>query len=158
MKKLILIIFFIGINSTGFAQLRSYSFEQIDSLQQIQKRKVIVFIHTDWCKYCQAMKNSTFKNKKIIEQLNNEFYFIDFHAEEKRTIRFNNRAFHYKPNGNSSGVNELAIQLGTVNNQLTYPIICVLNSENEIIFQDTNYCNAKDLELILSKLKKQDKS
>ncbi|MCV9932405.1 thioredoxin family protein [Flavobacterium sp. LS1R47] len=158
MKKLILIIFFIGINSAGFAQLRSYSFEQIDSLQQIRKRKVVVFIHTDWCKYCQAMKNSTFKNKTIIAQLNSEFYFIDLNAEEKRTIRFNNRTFNYEPTRNNSGVNELAIQLGTVNNQLTYPIICVLNLENEIILQDTNYRNAKDLELILSKLKEPDKS
>jgi thioredoxin-related protein len=153
MKKLILIILFLGITSTGFAQLRSYSFEQIDSLQQIQKRKVIVFIHTDWCKYCQAMKNSTFKNKTIIAQLNAEFYFVDFNAEEKRTIRFNNQTFNYKPNGNSSGVNELSIQLGTVKNQITYPIICVLNPENEIIFQDTSYRNAKDFELILAKLK-----
>ncbi|WP_409417787.1 thioredoxin family protein [Flavobacterium sp. PS2] len=153
MKKLILIILFLAITSTGFAQLRSYSFEQIDSLQQIQKRKVIVFIHTDWCKYCQAMKNSTFKNKTIIAQLNAEFYFVDFNAEEKKTIRFNNQTFNYNPNGNSSGVNELAIQLGTVKNQITYPIICVLNPENEIIFQDTNYHNAKDFELILAKLK-----
>ncbi|OUL62480.1 thioredoxin family protein [Flavobacterium sp. AJR] len=153
MKKLILFLFFLSITSTGFAQLSSYSFEQIDSLQQIQKRKVIVFIHTDWCKYCQAMKNSTFKNKTIIAQLNAEFYFVDFNAEEKRTIRFNNQTFNYKPNGNSSGVNELAIQLGTVKNQITYPIICVLNPENEIIFQDTSYRNAKDFELILAKLK-----
>jgi thioredoxin-related protein len=153
MKKLILIISFIGITPSGFAQLRSYSFEQIDSLQQIQKRKVIVFIHTDWCKYCQAMKNSTFKSKTIIAQLNSEFYFIDFHAEQKRTIRFNNKTFNYKSNGSSSGINELAIQLGTVNNQLTYPIICVLNPENEIIFQDTSYRNTKDFEIILAKLK-----
>ncbi|MEA9413684.1 thioredoxin family protein [Flavobacterium sp. PL02] len=153
MKKLILFLFFLSITSTGFAQLSSYSFEQIDSLQQIQKRKVIVFIHTDWCKYCQAMKNSTFKNKTIVTQLNDEFYFVDFNAEEKRTIRFNNQTFNYKPNGNSSGVNELAIQLGTVNNQITYPIVCVLNPENEIIFQDTSYRNAKDFEVILEKLK-----
>jgi thioredoxin-related protein len=153
MKKLILIILFLGITANGFAQLRSYSFEQIDSLQQIQKRKVIVFIHTDWCKYCQAMKNSTFKNETIITQLNNNFYFVDFNAEEKRTILFNDQTFNYKPNGNSNGVNELAIQLGTVNNQITYPIICVLNPENEIIFQDTSYRNAKDFEAILGKLK-----
>ncbi|KIA97727.1 thioredoxin [Flavobacterium sp. KMS] len=153
MKKLILFLFFLAITSTGFAQLRSYPFEQIDSLQQIQKRKVIVFIHTDWCKYCQAMKNSTFKNKTIIAQLNAEFYFVDFNAEEKKTIRFNNQTFNYNPNGNSSGVNELAIQLGTVKNQITYPIICVLNPENEIIFQDTSYRNTKDFELILAKLK-----
>lgn len=152
MRNLLTIFLFLGFASTGFCQLKSIPFEAIDSLQQIQKRKVIVFIHTDWCKYCQAMKNSTFKNKKIIEQLNNEFYFVDFYAEEKRTIRFNNQTFNYKTTGNSTGVNELAIQLGTVNNQLAYPIICVLNSKNEILFQDTNYRNAKAFEMILTKL------
>lgn len=153
MKNLILITLYLSLISTGFCQPKSIPFEAIDSLQQIQKRKVIVFIHTDWCKYCQAMKNSTFKNKKIIEQLNNEFYFVDFYAEQKRTIHFNNQTFKYKSTGNTSGVNELAIQLGTVNNQLAYPIVCVLNSKNEIIFQDTNYRNAKDFEMILAKLR-----
>lgn len=155
MRNLVLIILYLSLTTTGFCQLKSIPFEAIDSLQQIQKRKVIVFIHTDWCKYCQAMKNSTFKNKAIIAQLNEEFYFVDFHAEEKRTIRFNNQTFNYKSTGNTTGVNELAIQLGTVNNQLTYPIVCVLNSENEIIFQDTHYRNAKDFEMILTKLKEQ---
>lgn len=152
MKNLLTILLFLGLTSTGFCQLKSIPFEAIDSLQQIQKRKLIVFIHTDWCKYCQAMKNSTFKNKKIVERLNNEFYFVDFHAEEKRTIRFNNQTFNYTTTGNNTGVNELAIQLGTVNNQLAYPIICVLNSKNEILFQDTNYRNAKDFEIILTEL------
>lgn len=152
MKSLLTIFLFLSFTSTGFCQLKSIPFEAIDSLQRIQKRKVIVFIHTDWCKYCQAMKNSTFKNKKIMEQLNNQFYFVDFHAEERRTIRFNNQTFNYKTTGNNTGINELAIQLATVNNQLAYPIICVLNSKNEILFQDTNYRNAKDFEIILTKL------
>ena len=153
MRNLLTIFLFLSLTSSAFCQLKSIAFEAIDSLQQIQKRNVIVFIHTDWCKYCQAMKNSTFKNKKIVEQLNNEFYFVDFHAEDKRTIRFNNQTFNYKSTGNTTGVNELAIQLGTVNNQLAYPIICVLNSKNEILFQDTNYRNAKDFQMIIDKLK-----
>lgn len=153
MRNLLTIFLFLSLTSSAFCQLKSIPFEAIDSLQQIQKRNVIVFIHTDWCKYCQAMKNSTFKNKKIVEQLNNEFYFVDFHAEDKRTIRFNNQTFNYRSTGNTTGVNELAIQLGTVNNQLAYPIICVLNSKNEILFQDTNYRNAKDFEMIINKLK-----
>jgi hypothetical protein len=99
------------------------------------------------------MKNLTFKNKTVIDKLNSAYYFIDFNAEEKRTIHFNNKTFNYQSTGNTTGVNELAIALGTVNNQITYPIVSVLNPENEIIFQDTSYRNAKDFELILAKLK-----
>ncbi|WP_289663856.1 thioredoxin family protein [Flavobacterium panacagri] len=152
MKKLFLLIFFFGISATGFGQLKSYSFEEIDSLQQIQKRKIIVFIHTDWCQFCQRMKATTFKNQEIIEKLNSEFYFIDFNAEEKRDIMFNNQTFQYKPSGNNVGVNELALQLGTINNQIVYPVLCVLNEKNEIILQYNNYLSPKDFKILLEKL------
>ena len=153
MKKLVLIIFFLGIVSTGFCQLKSRTFEAIDSLQQIQKRKIIVFIHTDWCQFCQRMKSTTFKNQEIIDILNSDFYFIDLNAEEKRDISFNNQVFKYQPSGNNVGINELAIQLGTINNQIVYPVLCVLNDKNEIILQYSNYLNATDFKLILEKLK-----
>jgi thioredoxin-related protein len=153
MKKLGLIILFIGITSTGFCQLKSRKFEAIDSLQQIQKRKIIVFIHTDWCQFCQRMKSTTFKNQEIIQKLNSDFYFIDLNAEEKRDILFNNQVFKYQPSGNNVGINELAIQLGTINNQIVYPVLCVLNDKNEIILQYSNYLNATDFKLLLEKLK-----
>lgn len=154
MKKLFLIFFFFGITSTGFCQLKSRSFEEIDSLQQIQKRKIIVFIHTDWCQYCQRMKVTTFKNQEIIQKLNSDFYFVDLNAEEKRDINFNNQIFKYQPSGNNVGLNELAIQLGTINNQIVYPVLCVLNEKNEIIFQYSNYLTPKDFKNLLEKLEK----
>ncbi|AWK03549.1 thioredoxin [Flavobacterium crocinum] len=153
MKKLILFIFFFGISATGFGQLKSYSFEEIDSLQQIQKRKIIVFIHTDWCQFCQRMKTTTFRNKEIIEKLNSDFYFVDFNAEEKREITFNNQVFKYKPSGNNVGVHELALQLGTINNQIVYPVLCVLNEKNEIILQYNNYLNPKSFIILMNQLK-----
>jgi len=152
MKKLFLLIFFFGIISIGFCQIKSRSFEEIDSLQQIQRRKIIVFIHTDWCQFCQRMKVTTFKNKEIIQKLNSEFYFIDLNAEEKRNIRFNNQVFKYHPTGTNVGIHELALQLGTNNNQIVYPVLCVLNEKNEIIFQYSNYLSPKDFKVLLEKL------
>ncbi len=154
MKKwvYILLVFFWAIPS-GFAQLKSYSFEQIDSLQRNQNRKIIVFIHTDWCKYCQAMKNTTFKNKEVIKTLNENFYFITLNAEEKSTITFNSRKFVFKTNGNTTGIHELAYELASLNNQATYPTICVLTTQNEIVFQESNYLPAKEFLMVLKKLK-----
>ena len=154
MKKLFLLIFFFAISSKGFCQLKSYSFEEIDRLQQIQKRKIIVFIHTDWCQFCQRMKATTFKNQEIIEKLNSDFYFIDFNAEEKRDISFNNHVFKFQPSGNNVGVHELALQLGTINNQIAYPTLCVLNEKNEIIFQYNIYLSPNDFKILLGKLEK----
>jgi len=148
-----MIIFFFGIISSGFCQFQNRTFEEIDALQQIQKRKIIIFIHTDWCQFCHRMKQTTFKNQKIIQKLNSDFYFIDFNAEEKRDIRFNNQIFKYQPTGNNVGVHELALQLGTMNNQIVYPVLCVLNEKNEIILQYNSYLSPSDFKLLLEKLK-----
>ncbi|OXG05569.1 thioredoxin-related protein [Flavobacterium araucananum] len=152
MKKPILLIIFFAFTSTGFCQLKSRTFEEVDSLQHIQKRKTIIFIHTDWCQFCQRMKQTTFRNPEIIEKLNSKFYFVDLNAEEKRDIVFNNQTFKYKPSGNNVGVHELALQLGTIKNQIVYPVLCVLNEKNEIILQYNNYLNIEDFKGLLEKL------
>ena len=152
-KNLYLLLLLCCVIPAGFAQLLSVAFEEIDSLQRIEKRKTIVFIQTDWCQFCHAMKNTTFKNEEIIKELNTAFYFVNFNAEEKRTVVFNKTIFQFKPTGNNSGTHELAIALGTINKQLNFPVLCVLNSENEIIFQHSGYLKPKELKLILAKLK-----
>jgi thioredoxin-related protein len=137
----------------SYAQPATVQFEQTDSLQKSAKRTVVVFIHTGWCNYCKAMQNTTFKDKNIIRQLNNNFYFIDFDAEEKRTVFFNGQKFTYQPTGNNTGIHQLAEQLATVNNKIFYPTLCFLNDRFEIIFQTTEYQSKAMLEKILAKLK-----
>ena len=144
-------IFFLP--NISFSQIRSSQFEQIDSLQKKQKRNIVVFIHTDWCKYCKAMQNTTFKNDSVTNKLNNEFYFIELNAEEKRDITVGNHTFKYKPTGTNTGINELAEQLATVDNKVAYPTLCFLNFNNEIIFQYNQFINSKDLQIILTRLK-----
>ncbi len=136
-----------------FAQIKTVQFEQIDSLQKIEKRNVVVFIHTDWCKYCQTMLNTTFKNDSITHKLSNQFYFIDLNAEQKKDIVINGRTFKYKPTGTNTGIHELAELFATVDNQVAYPTLCFLNSNNEIIFQYNQFINATDLSNILKRLK-----
>jgi len=139
---------FLNAQST-FAQVKTYEFEQIDSLQKIEKRNVVVFMYTDWCKYCELMKHTTFKNDSIIDVLNRDFYFVSFNAEDKRTIVFNHNTFAYKPTGTNTGTNELAYQLGTLDNKLSFPALCFLNSSNEIIFQYAQYIDHSSLYSIL---------
>ncbi len=151
MKNLICFISIFWSIPQSFAQLNLVQFEQIDSLQKVETRNVLVFIHTDWCKYCQTMKTKTFKNRDVIKLINEKFYFIEFDAEEKRKIVFNNQDFVFKPYGKSSGIHELAIELGTINKKISYPNLCILNEKNEIVFQYNNFLNAKDLIGILEK-------
>ena len=155
MNKVLIVILIFGsilLPALSFSQIKQYQFEQIDSLQKIEKKIVVVFIHTNWCKYCEAMKHTTFKNKELINTLNKNFYFINFDAEEKRSIAFNNNTFHYKPTGYQTGINELAEQLGDIKGKVSFPGLCILDADNQIIYQHNEFLSAKNFKNILYKL------
>jgi thioredoxin-related protein len=152
LHRAILISFLMIILQQGYAQLKTYQFEQLDSLQKKEARPVVVFIHTDWCKYCAAMQNTTLQNKEVISTLNESFYFIDLNAEEKRSITILDNTFKYKPTGNNTGIHELAEQLALVKGKVSYPTLSFLNSKYEITFQNPQFMDASDLLTILNKL------
>ncbi len=154
MKKLhylFLLVVFISPFTIN-AQLNTHTFAQVDSLQKVHKKNTVVFIHTDWCKYCLAMENTVFKDDEIIELLNQNFLFVDLNAEEKNDIVFAGYNFQYKPTGRNTGVNELAEQLGEVNGKVAYPTLCILNPDNEIIFQYNQYLPADYLKDVLTQV------
>ena len=131
----------------NFSQFKTHTFEEAEKLSLENPKPFVVFIHTSWCKYCKMMQNSTFKNEEVIQQLNENFYFISFDAEAKNDITFNNHIFKFKPKGNNSGIHELAESLS---NQ-TYPTITILNPDYAILVQIESFVNAKQLLNYLSK-------
>ncbi|MGM8360969.1 thioredoxin family protein [Flavobacterium sp. ARAG 55.4] len=154
MKKrlFILLIFFWAIPS-GFAQLKTHTFEEAEQLAVKNPKPFVVFTHTSWCKYCKLMENSTFKNPEIISILNDSFYFVALDAEDKKDITFNKHTFQYKPTGTNTGIHELATALATSNNQVTYPTLTILDPDYSILFQQASYLKALDLLEILEKIK-----
>jgi thioredoxin-related protein len=154
MKKwvYILLIFFWAIPS-GFAQLKTYSFEEAEKLCKENPKPYVVFIHTSWCNYCKMMKNSTFKNPEVIKILNTDFYFISLDAESKEDINFNNNTFKFQPKGQNTGIHELATELAAIDSQVVYPTIAILDPDFSIVFQKHSFLNAKELLTILEKIK-----
>lgn len=153
MKNIVCYLLIFVSFSKSFCQLKNFTFDKIETLQKVKEKNVVVFFHTNWCKYCRAMHKNTFKNEAVIKTLNDDFYFIDFDAEQKTDVFFNNKIFGFKSNGLSSGTHEIAIALATVDKQLHYPTLCVLNSKNEIIFRYNGFLTANKLLVVLKKLK-----
>lgn len=154
MRKIIyIILFFLWAIPSGFAQLKTYSFEEVVQLSKENPKPIVVFTHTNWCKYCKIMEHVTFKDSRIIATLNENFYFVSFDAETKKDIIFNNHTFQFQPNGTNTGIHELAIALATIENQVVYPTLTILESDNSILFQQASFISAKALGRILDKLK-----
>lgn len=156
LKKTMLLILLLGSVFTfpvwGFGQLQTRTFEELESLQLLEKRPVVVFIYTDWCSYCLAMESTTLNDPEIIEKLNSSFYFIAFNAENETEVRFRGTTFRFQSSGNGVGVHELALAFAPENTALTYPNLCVLNPTFEIIFQYGEFLNKQEMNLILNKI------
>lgn len=149
-----MIIIAAWLPCTGKAQLQSYSFEAAEALQKTAQRNTLVFIYTNWCSYCQVMKNTALANTKNIRILNEQFYFVTLNGENKNNIFFNNHLFQYKPNGVNSGTHELAEALGTIDGKLAYPALVILNSKNEILFQYSGLLRSEALHTLLKRYHK----
>lgn len=149
-------LFFILLTAQlpGMCQLNTHKCSQLDSLMKVEERPILIFIETDWCKYCHAMKAKSFANDSVKSVLNEKFWFATLDAETKENISFRNDIFSFKPQGNNTGTHELAIALGTVDGKLTFPTLCILNSDYEITFQYAGYLTGTELFEILKRTHK----
>jgi thioredoxin-related protein len=155
MRKLLILTIFLGklaiFSQTEKSELRVFTFEEVEKLHQQKPKPILVFLYTDWCKICFGMKKTTFKNKKILKILNNEFYVVYLNGEEKKDITFLGKKFVYKPSGSKTGTHELAKELAFINHKISYPTTTIFNSKLEIVAQINTYMNSKTLNLILEK-------
>jgi len=145
----ILIIFsiFLICSTDLIAQNRKFEFEEIEILQKKTPKPLVVLIMTSWCKYCHAMSNTMLKNVKVAALLNEKFYAVFLNAEEKKDIYFAGRIFKHK-----AGLHELARELGTIKKQISYPTLSILNSKNEILYQNQGYLSPSKMLYILEKI------
>ena len=153
-KKISLIALLL-ISQLTLAQLKTYGFEQIDSLGI--KKPIVVFLHTDWCRACRVMEKETFANTAVIKELNDNFYFVSFDAESKLAIQYQNKIFKYKRLNKKSGIHELAEEFGKYKHQIKYPTTVILNAEHKIVFQHPSKLKAKGFLRLLKELKENEK-
>ena len=153
MKKIVYILLLSFYCATGSAQLNSYTFEQAEALSKSNPKPLLVFTYTSWCKYCEIMKHTTFKNVTIIDVINKNYYFIPLNAEENRAIVFRDKKFVFKKTGVTSGVHQLAEELAGVNGEIVYPTTTILDTKNTILLQQHSLIDAKSLLTILERHK-----
>jgi thioredoxin-related protein len=145
MGKLLMVLCFLSLNASG--QTRPVSFEDLSRLQAKEARPVFVLITTGWCKYCHAMKTMLLRHKTVSQLMEDKFYLVFMDAEEKKDILFAGKLFR-----NKTGIHELALELGIINGQISFPSFCILNDKNEIIYQHAGYIGPKEMILIYNNI------
>jgi thioredoxin-related protein len=156
MKTALLVLLGWLIPLLGVAQkksnLENYSFEELDIALEQEDKPAIIFLHTEWCKYCKAMSEDTFNDKPLVELINRDFYFVPFDAESKEDILFRNVKFSYKPTGYNTGIHQLAQELLSKSTDKSYPVLVIINKNLEILYQYSGFLDEEEVTNILTQL------
>jgi thioredoxin-related protein len=135
---------FILVNQTH--ELNNYSFQEIDELQSLEKRKLVFFLHADWCIYCQNMKNTTLKDPDVVKMLNSNFYFVSFNVEHNQNIQFRNTQFKA-----ASKLSQHALARTICGGkECVLPGFIIINYNDEIEFESYTYLDSKALKKIIN--------
>jgi thioredoxin-related protein len=98
--------------------LRCTALEHLQDSLRTESRPLMVFIHTDWCKFCQMQQKTTFKDPELVGLLNQKFYCLSLNAEEQKALKFFGRTYK---SGSSGNFHSLARMLGLENGKLLFP-------------------------------------
>lgn len=128
--KTLLLFFLISLASFG-QKGYAVSFNELALKMAEKPRPVIIKVYTDWCSVCKIQDKQLAKDKELQKMLAEDFYYVEFNAEARQDILFNNRNYHFMHNGKSGGVHELALLL--LGKQPAYPGWAFLSSNYETI-------------------------
>jgi thioredoxin-related protein len=84
---------FTIVSDSGLAAssgIKWYSFKEGMVIGNSTSKKIFLNFYADWCRYCHVMEKKTFKNRSVVNYLNENFIAIqvDFDTEKKISALF----------------------------------------------------------------------
>lgn len=108
------------------------SFNQLNDSLKVHPKKVFVNFYADWCVYCKEMDRTTFQNKEVIKQLNENYYTVKMNIETEEKIIFGGQTFVNKKINKVNPVHEIALLLASRKNKpFSLPAYIVFNGNFE---------------------------
>ena len=130
------------------AQWVKNQLDNMAKLQNSEPKLSVVFLYADWCQYCKTMENTVFKNPKIAELINTDFYFFELNIEEQKPIQFHEKKYNFQPNGYKTGTHQLAEYF--VNDaKITVPTLIILDAADKKIFQYDGFISHMEMTQLL---------
>lgn len=131
----------------GAAKIKWLTWEQAMEKSQQNKKKIMVFIHTDWCGWCKRMDETTFDQDYLVKYINQNFYAVKFDAEQKEDIKHKDKVYKFVNKGRR-GYHEFAaaITMG----RLSYPTTVFFDENGDVIQPIPGYQAPDVFEMILT--------
>ena len=129
------------------ANINWLTWDEAGQKSQVEKRKFMVDLYTDWCGWCKKMDAATFEQEYISKYVNENYYPVKFNAEMKEDVIFKGKTYSFVPNG-MRGYHQLAVEI--TKGRLGYPTVVFLDENMEVIQAISGYKGPEEFEKILS--------
>ncbi len=156
MWKVCIIILVLTCGMTVFSQqgktVQWISFEQLSDSLQNNPKKVFIDFYADWCSPCLKMQRDVFTDKKIIQELNKNFYAVKMNVESADTIQFGDQTFINKRAKRRNPVHEIPLLMASQKNKpFSLPALVFLDKNFVATARYFQYLNAEQFLNIISK-------
>lgn len=147
MKKIVAVFLLNLFSSIVNSQIQKTDIENLDFAMQQKPQNIVILLSTDWCSYCHVQKKNI--NSKIKLSQKQNFYYVEFDAEQKLPIIFNNQSYNFN---NKKNTHTFAQALQDHPKQMIYPYWVVLNNEYEIIYRYPGFLKPHQVKELLEAL------
>lgn len=125
------------------------SFEEAMEAMNIDKRKILVNVYTDWCGWCKHMNKTTYQDSHIVAYINKTFYPVKLDAEYQEPIKSGDKVYKFKKgSGEERGFHELATALTM--GRIELPSTVFLDEDLRVLQPFPGYKDPKNFEMILT--------
>jgi thioredoxin-related protein len=147
MKTLLVTIILLFALNIQAQEIKWYSFNEIENLQQTAPKKVFMDVFTDWCGWCKKMDANTFTHPTIVKLMNKYFYAVKLDAEAGDVINYKGTAYK-KQNEAKRTPNDFASLM--LNGKMSYPTTVYLDEALNSFGPVPGYLEPKIMEKILT--------
>lgn len=134
MKKVIIILFFAGIATVGFAQKKAQPQWQDFSktINATEQDKItMIYVYNTPCDLCTTIEETILADSTVIKALMKDFISVKFDVETKDDVVVKGQKYPYSAFSETNGVNIYAIVL--LNGKMGYPSFVFMDKEGEKI-------------------------
>jgi len=83
----------IDVSQGDPSSIQWMSLEEAELKMKDTPKEIFVMVYADWCPHCKKFDKTTYKDPKVIAEINSNFYPVKINAHSNKDIRYRGQDF-----------------------------------------------------------------